>query len=93
MSILKCDSFVPYNNIKLKMYYENETPNTDITVSCNINKHYKNNEFKHLYDKYFLQKQNTVLDIIEELRELDSTNGTDIFKNVLYLNLYDLLYR
>ena len=86
MSVMKRDSFVPYKNIKIKLY-NNE--NRDTISDKNI----KNNEFKYMYDNRFLQKQNNVLDIIEELREFDSKNGTELFKNILYLNLYSLLYK
>ena len=83
---MKSDSFVPYKNIKINLY-NNE--NRDTISDKNI----KNNEFKYMYDNRFLQKQNNVLDIIEELREFDSKNGTELFKNVLYLNLYSLIYK
>lgn len=86
MSIMKNDSFVPYKNIKIKLY-NNEI--RDVFSDKNT----KNSEFNYTYDNNFLHKQNTILDIIEELREFDSKNGTDIFKNVLYLNLYSLLYK
>jgi hypothetical protein len=91
MSILKSNSFVPFKNIKLNCNLNND--NLTEKVENIMEKKYKNSEFKYLYDKYFLQKQDTVLNIIEELREFDLHNGTDIFKNVLYLNLYDLLYK
>ena len=95
MSLLNSNSFVPYNSIKLKInndtnIYEEQEENKDKN-GTNI-REYTNKEFINLYDKCFLQKQNTVLEIIEELRLFDSRNGTDLFKNILYLNLYNLLY-
>lgn len=101
MSLLNNNSFVPYKNIKIKL--SNELDKLD---ELDTNKHTEiqkelifkndkskiNREFIYLYDKYFLQKQNTVLDTIEELRCFDSRNGTNLFTNILYLNLYNLLY-
>jgi hypothetical protein len=92
MSLLNSNSFVPYNNIKLKLYNETNINNYPENQNETNRKDYTNKEFNYLYDKCFLQKQNTVLDIIEELRCFDSRNGTDLFKNILYLNLYNLLY-
>ena len=104
MSLLNNNSFVPYKNIKIKL--SNELEPLDKLDIFDTNKHTEiqkelivkndkskiNREFIYLYDKYFLQKQNTVLDIIEELRFFDSRNGTNLFTNILYLNLYNLLY-
>ncbi len=90
MSIMKCNSFVPFSNIKLHC---NLTSEYDILNDKITNKQCNSKEFKHLNDNFFLEKQDTVLNIIEDLREFDTSNGTNIFKNILYLNLYDLLYK
>lgn len=90
MSIVNCNSFVPFRNIKL---HYNLTSEPNILNDKVTNKQYNSKEFKHLDDNVFLEKQDMVLNIIEDLREFDNANGTNIFKNILYLNLYDLLYK
>ena len=94
MSILKSNSFVPFSNVKLHYIISNDIvlSNSYDKVEEDSDKKYKTKEFKHLCDNCFLQKQDTVLSIIEDLREFDLYNGTRIFKNISYLNLYDLLY-
>jgi hypothetical protein len=94
MSILKNNSFVPFNNIKIKLHnFEYDSKDYSLDTNNNLNEKKHKNKEKYLHDIYFLQKQDTVLNIIEDLREFDSANGTDIFKNILYLNLYELLYK
>jgi hypothetical protein len=84
-NILKSESFVKYNNIKINNF-ENELYN-DFNNRVNfMNKKIVNvqNKSKNIN---FLKHQDYILNMLLELRNFDEKNGTELFKNISYNNL------
>jgi ATP-dependent Clp protease adapter protein ClpS len=86
-SIFKPDSFVKFKKINFNVLY-NETK---LIKKNEIDLTLKNkNLFKNKNDD--LNKQEFVLNILEELRNFDNKNGTELFKNILYNDLKKFIY-
>ena len=84
-SIFKADSFVKFKKINFNIsLYEtilNKKNKNDLTL--------KN---KKLNGNDNLNKQEFVLNVLEELRNFDNKNGTELFKNILYNDLKKFIY-
>ena len=84
-NILKSESFVKYNNIKIN-HFKNEFYN-DFNNRVNLmNKKIVNVQNKSKYIN-FLKHQDYILNMLLELRNFDEKNGTELFKNISYNNL------
>lgn len=84
-NILKSESFVKYNNIKINNF-KNEFYNEFNNRVNLINKKIVNVQNKSK-DINFLKHQDYILDMLLELRNFDEKNGTELFKNISYNNL------
>jgi hypothetical protein len=86
-SIFKPDSFVKFKKINFNVLY-NETK---LIKKNEIDLTLKNkNLFKNKNDN--LNKQELILNVLEELRNFDNKNGTELFKNILYNDLKKFIY-
>ena len=81
-TILKKDSFVNFKKINFKfLFNENK-----ISVPYSLNN-------KNLFIiNENLNKQDFVLNVLEELRDFDNKNGTELFKNILYNDLKKFIF-
>ena len=81
-TILKKDSFVNFKKINFKVLF-NENK---ISVPYSLN-----NKNIFIINEN-LNKQDFVLNVLEELRDFDNKNGTELFKNILYNDLKKFIY-
>jgi ATP-dependent Clp protease adapter protein ClpS len=89
-SIFKPDSFVKFKKINFNVLYNetNLTEKNEIDLTLKNKNLFKNN--KNNNDN--LNKQEFVLNVLEELRNFDNKNGTELFKNILYNDLKKFIY-
>jgi hypothetical protein len=81
-TILKKDSFVNFKKINFKfLFNENK-----ISVPYSLN-----NKNIFIINEN-LNKQDFVLNVLEELRDFDNKNGTELFKNILYNDLKKFIF-
>ena len=85
-NILKTDSFVKYNKIKLN-YIQKESKDDNIEIKTKHNMKRKINVINEYKEYDFLSQQDNVLNILMELRNYDNSNGTNLFTNISYNNL------
>jgi hypothetical protein len=82
-SIFKTDSFVKFKKINFKVLFNENKILTESTSLKNKNLFILNEN---------LNKQDFVLNVLEELRDFDNKNGTELFKNILYNDIKKFIY-
>jgi len=82
-SIFKTDSFVNFKKINFKVLFNENKILTESTSLKNKNLFIINEN---------LNKQDFVLNVLEELRDFDNKNGTELFKNILYNDIKKFIY-
>jgi hypothetical protein len=90
--LIKPESFVKYNNIKIKTSFLNleQDENKNVLKNKNI---YKTEVIKKSSHNDFLTHQDYILDILIELRDFDEKNGTGLFNNISYNNLNSFILK
>ena len=93
MSLIKPESFVKYNNIKINTFLSNCIKDEKENVLKNLKYKKIKLENNKLTNNDFLKNQDYILDILIELRDYDKKNGTELFNNISYNNLKSLILK
>ena len=85
-TIFKPESFVNFKKINFNVLFNENKTSTENQIVLSS----KNKKFITINEN--LDKQEFVLNVLEELRNFDDKNGTELFKNILYNDLKKFIY-
>jgi|694.fasta_scaffold43378_3 hypothetical protein len=96
-SIFKPDSFIKNNENNKKLVINDTYTNSKKIIKNNYKKKLLKNKMLNLIRDRLIVKQfkeqEFILDMLMELRGYDEKNGTCIFKNIIYNDLYKFILK